>query len=34
MIHAITRLAVACVQAGPGGTGLSSKVESAVAEFG
>jgi hypothetical protein len=34
MVPAITQLAVACVQAGPGGTGLSFKVESAVAEFG
>lgn len=33
MVHAITRLAVACVQAGLGGLGLPSNAESAVAQL-
>ena len=33
MVQAITQLAVACVQAGLGGIGLPSEVESAVAQL-
>ena len=33
MVQAITRLAVACMQAGLGGTGLPSEAESAVAQL-
>ena len=33
MVQAITQLAVACVQAGLGGTGLPSEAESAVAQL-
>ena len=33
MVQAITRLAVACVQAGLGGTGLPSEAESTVAQL-